>query len=243
MRVLVLRHHDEDLPGLVGESFAARGATVATHLYPEPGSGEGSLPDLGGYDHLVVLGSSSSVYEPAGWIAQELDWIRQVRIPVFGICFGAQLLSTAFGGAVERAPAYELGWVGVDPVDGDGDGDGGGDGGGDWPVVGPVIGRGPWFQFHGDRCVLPPTARVLATSAVGVQAFTIGTHLGVQFHPEVDAGQVRRWIEQGGGDDMVRAGFDPEALVAETAREELAARRRTDELVGAYLDYTEQVKA
>jgi GMP synthase-like glutamine amidotransferase len=216
MRVLVLRHHEEDAPGLVGDAFSARGATVDTHLYRD-----GALPDLDGYDHLVVLGSTASVYETKDWIAAEVDWLGRASVPVLGICFGAQLLSASFGGSVERAPAFELGWVTVDPAPGVEDD--------------PAIVPGPWFQFHGDRCVLPASARVLALNDVGVQAFTIGRHLGVQFHPEVDVTQLERWLDNGGRDAAVAVGKDPEALVEETVREEPRARARADDLVGAYL--------
>lgn len=221
MRVLVLRHHEEDSPGLVAEAFTARGAVVETHLYPD----DGPLPDLDGYDHLVVLGSTASVYETKDWIATEVDWLRRVGVPVLGICFGAQLLSASFGGAVERAPVYELGWVKVDPAPGTRPG-------------APEIGPGPWFQFHGDRCVLPESARLLARNEVGVQAFSVGPHLGVQFHPEVDAAQLRRWLSNGGREAAIRVGKDPDALLEETAREEPSARARADELVGTYLAYT-----
>lgn len=227
MRVLVLRHHEEDLPGLVGEAFAARGATVDTHLYPGGGPG-GILPELGGYDHLVILGSSFSVYAPERWIASEIDWLRDVPVPVFGICFGAQLLAASFGGAVERSPVYEIGWVTVEPVAGPA-------GNGREVTGGAAIAPGPWFQFHGDRCVLPEGAQVLARNEVCVQAFTVGRHFGVQFHPELDAGQLERWIEHGGRDDIVKVGKDPDELVAQTSKEEPAARSRAYDLVGAYL--------
>ncbi len=235
MRVLVLRHHREDLPGLVGEAFAARGADVDTHLYPAGRAG-GSLPEADAYDHLVILGSSFSVYAPETWIGSEIDWLRAVRVPVFGICFGAQLLAAALGGAVERSPVYEIGWVTVDPVAPP-------DGGRDDEPGAVTVGRGPWFQFHGDRCVLPPSARLIARNEVCPQAFTIGHHFGVQFHPELDAGQLERWIEHGGREDIVKAGKDPDALLEETRREEPAARRRAGELVGAYLSHVEAASA
>jgi GMP synthase-like glutamine amidotransferase len=227
MRVLVLRHHEEDAPGLIGDAFEAHGATVDTHLYPD----DGPLPDLDGYDHLVVLGSSASVYQMDEWIAAEIDWLRDVQLPVLGICFGAQLLSASFGGAVERSPVYEVGWVTVDPVDSVDSAPGG------EPVDSPAIGRGPWFQFHGDRCVLPDTARLLASNEVSVQAFTIGRRLGVQFHPEIDASQLQRWFENGGRQAAIAAGKDPDLLLEETAREEPDARERAKDLVGAFLEY------
>lgn len=259
MRVLVLRHHEEDSPGLVQDALEERGATVDTYLYPDPGPGSSTgpdradggsvvLPDLDGYDRLVILGSSSSVYASEDWIAAEIEWLRHVQLPVLGICFGAQLLSSTFGGSVERSPVYEIGWVTVTPVvpapaSGTAGSNGRSGGDGHDPRRDPIVGRGPWFQFHGDRCVLPPAARVLARNDVCVQAFTIGPHLGVQFHPEIDAGQLQRWIDHGGREDILRVGKDPEALVEETAREEETARVRAGELVDAYLAYSEYVSA
>jgi hypothetical protein len=57
----------------------------------------------------------------------------------------------------------------------------------------------------------------------------------VQFHPEVDAAQLGAWIEHGGRSEVEEVGKDPEALLAETAANEPAARRRAQELVDAYL--------
>ena len=236
--MLVLRHHEEDSAGLVADAFADRGAEISVHLYPD----DGPLPTMSDYDHVVVLGSKWSVYDDAAvgsWIDEELAWLRKAgsgALPVFGICFGAQLLTTAFGGVVERSPRYEIGWVTVEPAahpsderDGERDGERSAD-------VGPDIGRGPWFQFHGDRCVLPPSATLLAHNDVGVQAFAIGRNLGVQFHPEIDAPQLQRWLDHGGRRTVERAGIDPDGLLAQTAAEEPAARRRAGELVDAYLE-------
>lgn len=212
MRVLVVRHHEVDAAGLVADAFARRGATIDVHLFPD----EGSLPRDAGYDHVVVLGSAHSVYHRVPWVEEELDWLRAARSPVLGICFGAQLLCAAHGGAVERSPVYELGWVEVDPVT-------------------DLVSRGPWFEFHGDRCVLGPSASLVAENDVGPQAFTVGRHLGVQFHPEVDTAQLTRWIANGGLAEVLAAGSDPDELIEETARQEAGAARRADDLVAAYL--------
>ena len=62
-----------------------------------------------------------------------------------------------------------------------------------------MIPAGPWLEFHGDRCLLPAGATVLARNEVAVQAFRIGRHLAVQFHPEVDGPQLKRWLDSHGG--------------------------------------------
>lgn len=225
MRVVVIRHHDEDSAGFIGDAFEALGAQVSTHLFPQ----DGPLPALtghtgkGGLAHIVVLGSTSSVYdagEARSWIDEDLAWLRRADaagVPVLGICFGAQLLAAAFGGAVEPAGSEEIGWVTIDSVD---------------PGLIPP---GPWLEYHHDRCVPPPQATVLARNALGVQAFRVGRHLAVQFHPEVDGEQFKLWLEAGGRKEIEEAGYDPDRILAQTIAEEPAAKARAAHLVASAL--------
>ena len=216
MRVLVIRHHDVDSAGFIAEAFEARGAELDVHLFPD----DGPLPAFDGVDHIVVLGAVSSVNDPDPWITRELDWIRaadQAGLPVLGICFGAQALCAALGGRVEAMERKEIGWFMVDSADPE------------------VIPAGPWLEFHGDRCVLPADATVLARNDAAVQAFRIGRHLAVQFHPEVDGPQLKRWLDSMGIREAQRAGVDPDQFLADTIREEPAARARADRLVAAAL--------
>jgi GMP synthase-like glutamine amidotransferase len=216
MRVIVVRYHAIDDAGFIADAFAARGAELSVHLYPKGGP----LPPLDGVDHVVILGAVWSVYEDSisGWIGAQLDWIRAADaagIPVLGICFGAQALTAALGGQVERAPRMEIGWTMVETLD---------------PGL---VEEGPWLEFHGDLCVPPPEARLLARNDLCVQAFSIGPHLAVQFHPEVDAAQVSRWLSDGARAEAERAGQDPDKLVAQTEAEEQRAAQRADRLVAA----------
>jgi GMP synthase-like glutamine amidotransferase len=214
MRVVVVRHHGVDSAGFIGDAFKARGATLAVHLVPD----DGPLPALHGVDHVVVLGAVSSVNDPDPWIAAELAWLRaadQAGVPVLGICFGAQALCAALGGRVEAMDRKEIGWTLVDSLDHD------------------VIPVGPWLEFHGDRCLPPAVATLLARNDVGVQAFRIGRHLAFQFHPEVDGPMLKRWLDAGGDKDAEQVGLDPGQFLADTIREEPAARERADRLVAA----------
>jgi GMP synthase-like glutamine amidotransferase len=216
MRVAVIRHHDVDSAGFIGAALRARGAELDTHLFP----GGGSLPALDGVDHVVVLGSFSSVNDDDAWIADELAWLRQADsagVPVLGICFGAQALCVASGGRVEAMDIKEIGWTVVSSADTE------------------LVPAGPWLQFHGDRCLPPPSAVVLARGDLAVQAFAVGRHLAVQFHPEVDGAQLTRWLDAGGRPYVADAGLDPDQFVAQTIREQPAARERADRLVATAL--------
>src|SRR5246127_6026394 len=73
-RVVVIRHPEEDSAGFIGDAFAARGADLSTHLFPI----QGPLPDPAGLAHIVMLGSTSSVYdngEARAWIDEDLAWL------------------------------------------------------------------------------------------------------------------------------------------------------------------------
>jgi GMP synthase-like glutamine amidotransferase len=213
-RVIVVRHHDIDSAGFIGDAFVARGAELAVHLLP----GGGPLPAPAGVDHVIVLGAVSSVNDPDDWIAEERAWLRRADaagVPVLGICFGAQALCAVLGGRVEAMQRDEIGWARVDSVDEE------------------LIPAGPWLEFHSDRCLPPPQARVLARNGAGVQAFRLGRHLAVQFHPEVDGSQLKLWLDAIGRADAERLGIDSDQFLADTIREEPAARVRADRLVAA----------
>ena len=222
MRVVVIRHDDVDLAGFIGDAFEARGAELAVHLFP----GDGPLPGLGGVDHIVLLGSDSSVNDCDAWIGRELDWLREADaagVPLLGICFGAQAICAGFGGTVEAMPRQEIGWVIVDSLDRE------------------IIPAGPWLELHGDRCLPPPQATILARNAAGVQAFALGRHLALQFHPEVDGAQLRRWLDAGWKEEAERAGLDPGQFIADTIRHEPATRTRADHLVAIALARARQL--
>jgi GMP synthase-like glutamine amidotransferase len=217
-RVVVIRHHEVDSAGFIGAAFEGRGAELAVHLFPDDGPLPALAPDH--VDHVVVLGAVSSVNDPDAWIAEELGWLGGVvraGLPVLGICFGAQALCVAAGGRVQAMERQEIGWKMVDPVDHE------------------LIPPGPWLEFHGDRCLPPPAAAVLARNETGVQAFSLGRHLAVQFHPEVDGPQLKLWLDAGGDREAERAGLDPGQLLVDTVREEPAAGERADRLVAAAL--------
>lgn len=212
MRALVLQH-DHDAPaGLLAEWAAARGWSLdVVRLY----DGEVPPADLGAFDRVVTLGSEHAADDDTvPWQATEQRTLRaavDADVPVLGICFGGQSLARAMGGAVRRAARPEIGWYAIGASDG-------------------AIPDGPWFEWHRDEIVPPEGAEILARNGSGVQAWRLGKHVGLQFHPEVDVRIVDLWIE---ADREARKA--PPALAEDTRRLLPEVRERAFALFDALL--------
>jgi GMP synthase-like glutamine amidotransferase len=170
---LVLEH-DQDAPaGLLDAWATDRG--VGLEVVPAGAP----LPDPVDRPFLVSLGSEASAYDDrVPWLAAEravLDRALEHDVPILGICFGAQHLARALGGTVAPAPVAEVGWLDVESL------------------ASQRVPHGPWLQWHRDCFTVPPGAQLLARSPVCPQAFGLGPHLGVQFHPEVTPAIALDW--------------------------------------------------
>lgn len=182
MRALVLQHEPDGPPGLVGDHLLHRGYTVDVLQVMQPGSTHSVVPfpDPRGYDLVVPMGAVAGVYDHdliGSWVHREIEMLRlavDAGVALFGICFGAQAITMALGGHVEPSPTYEVGWYTYD-------------------LEHPEIAAGPWFTWHGDRCLLPPGVTELARTADCTQVFRSGRAAGVQFHPEVTRDLVAGW--------------------------------------------------
>lgn len=225
MRALIVIHEPGSESVLVGERLRHHGFELVDALLTQSGdpSGRFECGEPADYDLIVPMGATYSVYDTdriGGWITDELEFLSradELDVPVFGICFGAQALAQALGGRVVRADQHQVGWHALPPEPGSG------------------LPEGPWMQWHYDRFDPPPGATVLASDHVGVQAFTIGRHLGVQFHPEVDAAHIAGWIDGGGRAELEKIGIDADQLVRETAAIEADVTVRTNRLVDWFL--------
>ncbi len=217
-RALVLQQQADAPPALLADWAHARSVdllAVRADLAPR-------LPSPRGFDCAVVLGSDEHADDlTVPWIVRELDWLRAAgrqALPMLGICFGAQALAVALGGAVRAAPEPEIGWVRVATDD---------------PQL---VEEGPWFTWHEDVIVVPPGALEIARNSVGVQAFLAGPHLGVQFHPEVTTAVVEAWSASDGATrQLAAAAQDPELLVLDARRHADAARGAAFGLFDAFL--------
>lgn len=142
------------------------------------------LPDPGSVDAAVLSGSIDSVNDDREYVRAVREWVRTADVPVFGVCFGHQLIATAFGGEVARMPDRELGYrrLSLDRPDD--------------PLFDGLPAEPTAFLFHEDTVVEPPPgATVLASNDRGVQAMRVGGCVSVQFHPEVDEAHARRLLD------------------------------------------------
>ncbi len=211
MRIAVLEHEPEVPAGLFADWAVGRGhgldviAVPALDYWPEPGE----------HDAIVSLGSDCSVHASTHpWIASELSFLHRAHahgIPLLGICFGGQALARALGGEVARSPRVDASWHEVATNDPE------------------LIPPGPWLRWHEDVFTIPPGARELARGDVGPLAFALGASVGLQFHPEADAGLVDAWIV-GDRERLLAQGIDERRLRREAARAAPGARRRAFDL-------------
>ena len=223
---LIIQHGGNGPAGLVADRLEHHGYELHPWFVSTAGNGNRIVPDATDFELIVPLGSAHSVYDVeqvGSWIDGELDVLRTAHdngIPVFGICFGAQALCAALGGVVERSPEYEAGWVEVDTDDDS------------------IVPSGPWFTWHGDRCILPDGASELARNEVAVQAFRHGNSAAVQFHPEVTRDIVQDWIAELDAAWFARKGIDTDAMLDGFARHRDTALVNLHRMLDRFLDDT-----
>ncbi len=150
-----------------------------------------ALPQRAGLAGVIVTGSGAMVTDKAEWSERSADWLRNAvgdGVPVFGICYGHQLLAHALGGEVGYNPAgREAGTVAIElhPQAGDD------------PLFSALPPRFLAHATHLQTVSRPPQgATVLAKSAQDAcHAFRYGEHAwGVQFHPEFAAHHMRGYV-------------------------------------------------
>jgi GMP synthase (glutamine-hydrolysing) len=179
-KVVVLQHHPVEALGNI--AGALEGCALAWQ-YVRIFDGQPVPRDLKGAGALIVMGGPMGVYqhERYPFIRDELKLIESAvaaKMPVLGVCLGAQMVAAALGAKVEKNPAgKEIGWhpVRLSPLARDDrllrDAD---------ETVMP-------FHWHGDIFEAPAGAVALASSGrTPCQAFRYGDNVyALQFHIEV----------------------------------------------------------
>ncbi|RDY65487.1 glutamine amidotransferase [Lysobacter soli] len=150
-----------------------------------------ALPAREGFAGTIITGSAAMVTERRDWSERSAHWLRdaaQEGMPLFGICYGHQLLAHALGGEVGVNPTgREMGTIDLQ--------------------LHPHADEDPLFkglpaQFAAQATHLqtvlraPLGATVLAKSSQDdCHAFRWGERAwGVQFHPEFSATHMRGYV-------------------------------------------------
>lgn len=191
---------------------------------------DGSFPrTLSGFDGIMITGSPASVHDPDPWISRLEKLVRDcvaARVPLFGACFGHQVIAKALGGTVEENPN---GWVfGLAEAE--------------------ATDRPDWARGIGDRfsqyaahieqvTSLPDGARAWARADhCDTVGFVIGNFVfTTQNHPEMSHAFMSALIEEYGPK------LPPD--VVDTARSSMEGRADTDTFAEAVARFFEQAIA
>jgi GMP synthase (glutamine-hydrolysing) len=153
--------------------------------------GEALPGDASGFAGVLISGSGAMVTERADWSERSAEWLRDAAhagTPLFGICYGHQLLAHALGGAVDFNPqGREMGTVPV-LLHAEASDD---------PLFAGLPERIDVQATHRQSVLaMPREATLLARSDKdGCQSFRWGESVwGVQFHPEFSTALMRSYI-------------------------------------------------
>jgi len=221
MRVLCVGNRGDADPGLVGVRFAEVGFALERNEREYPREWR----SLAGIDVLLLLGSEWSVYWESNEkeVAAEVDLVRTAMgrgVPIFAICFGAQLVAHALGGTVSRSQHPEVGWHAVSSD------------------AQPELLAHSWLQWHYDVFTVPASLTAVATNDVGPQAMVGRRLFATQFHPEATTEIITRWSQGAGTQELHRLGIDPKYLCEISAERVANIAPVTVRLVDWFLSVT-----
>lgn len=186
-------------------------SSVVRDLWPGPlvdvdATSMETLPAPHEVSGVIVTGSPARVATRDPWMLRVEASMRSFAdsdTPLFGICFGHQLLGRALGGEAGPNPnGREIGTSELFVRDGD-------------ELLTGIEQPKVVVMTHLDSVTrLPPGARCLASTSLEQNAMVrfAANIWGVQFHPEMDAELVGDYIEDR-RQDLIAEGLDPDALL------------------------------
>jgi GMP synthase-like glutamine amidotransferase len=214
LMITIFQHGEDEGPGTIPGYLEDQEIPFSIHrLYAGDKIPE-EMPE-----QLIILGGQMSINDTGEYpfFIREKVLVREMvgaGRPVLGICLGAQMIASAFGEEVRKG-IREIGWKKVtccEPA---------------WNRIFP--GTFPVFHWHGETFNLPAGATLLVRgSSVENQAFRLGSAVGVQFHPEVDARIIAVWARTLPAD--LRA-----AIIVESRTLLAGNTRRCEELLDAFI--------
>jgi GMP synthase (glutamine-hydrolysing) len=175
-----------------------------------PADVSAALPEgqsLEGYDGVAITGSSLHLYNRGPAVDRQVDLVRAIfetGTPVFGSCWGLQVITTAAGGVVRKNPkGREIGFGRSIRLT---------DAGRKHPMYAGKMDVFNAPTVHLDEVVtLAPNSTLLSSNAVSeVQAIELKTvnsiAWGVQYHPEYPLSEVAAIVRRI-GTRLIEEGF------------------------------------
>ncbi|NMN00777.1 GMP synthase [Bifidobacterium sp. DSM 109958] len=186
-QVLILQHVPWERPGRILQNLEDLGLgyqilSIVDRKKPD-------LPDFKDVAGLVIMGGPMGALDwdehPGLKVESQLARAAvSVGKPTLGVCLGHQIIGTALGAKLQRGEAPEIGFAPIKRVDRH-------DFFSMWDKQISVL------HWHNDVIGVPEGAQVLArTHGTKVQAFRVGSALGMQFHLEVTASLLEEWLDE-----------------------------------------------
>ena len=177
--ITIFQHGEDEGPGTITEYLEELEISVTILRLFTGDRIPTEMPEM-----LIILGGQMSVNDTGKYpcFTREKELIRTMVLagrPVLGICLGAQMIASAFGEDVKKG-TREIGWNKVQSQK---------------PGWSPIFpGIFPVFHWHDETFHLPEGSTLLVRgSVVENQAFRLGSAVGVQYHPEVNARIISTW--------------------------------------------------
>ena len=180
-RILACVHRANSEFGVVGDALKKRGH----HLEPYLASGSSPIEAYGG---LILYGGPQSANDSDEIIQKEHKLVEEAmkkNVPVLGICLGAQIMARVIGGEVgsHKHKKVEAGFYPITPTERG------------TKMFPPKLFV---YHWHKEGISLPSSAvRLAENENFSVQAFQAQAHqraYGLQFHPEIHARMIMRWL-------------------------------------------------
>lgn len=212
MSIIVLQHTAAEGPGRLGTVLRSLGRTLDIRRLDLP-VGTGLSPtrnqhiptDFDNIDGVIALGGPMMVGDDLPWMQPELEFLAAAhrrKLPLVGICLGAQMIARALGGEVGPIDGGKAEW-GMLPVR-------------QHPVANTdiilagVAWSTPQFHCHGQEVKkLPAGAMALQSSSLcKVQSFRVGLRTyAFQYHFEYTLDDIRIALTSN-DPQMAQAGLD-----------------------------------
>ena len=148
-------------------------------------AGMDKVPSMRNFDALIVSGSERSVYDEISWhddVSHALHTSREMGKPIFGICFGHQIMASTFGGEVRRSNGD--GFIGVKKF---------------VQTDGLTFNR---FVWHHDQVTRPPNCATVVASSDYCPFASLEYNFpafSVQYHPEFEKEYFEKLLLAGNG--------------------------------------------